>query len=371
MSVSRDQAEAAGLNSISADQPVNPTPNPLLANPSFYAAPPLATDTVQRQSTSGTAIPPTTSAAVAPPTTSTPATVPSTSAAVTEHIAYDESRNPPLPVEALAPSPTKKVAGQRRTRRVKRRQAVRPVDDEETDDTGYRVDRESEEASVIIISEATAADAEKGNKPVSGPLSWQQEPCRSCHRPYNTSPPKEVWVAYGRDRQGRIIQYKYIRARASDGTSRRLRPEDAWTFDVSEARIAEDGTLVFGHAHVLDRRPTADELIQYVAGVKQGRRPVQAVWAHRLPTGQAPHLARKRAQTHERHEAEGDERPPKIPRYIPPGCRLVPFVSFSCLVSVNGDHLVDDFICSQRISRCTGSGTSSESHPKSARQSSR
>ena len=127
---------------------------------------------------------------------------------------------------------------------MKRRQAVRPVDDEETDDTGYRVDHESEEASVIIISEATAADAEKGNKPVSGPLSWQQEPCRSCHRPYNTSPPKEVWVAYGRDRQGRIIQYKYIRARASDGTSRRLRPEDTWTFDVNEARIAGRDTCL-------------------------------------------------------------------------------------------------------------------------------
>ena len=343
--MSRDQAEAEGLNSISADQPpnqpANPTPNPVLATPPFYTAPPLATDTVQRQLASGTANPPSTSATVNSPSTSAAAAAPTTSATATTHIAYDELRNPPLPVEALTPSPTKKVAGQRRSRKVKRKQAVRPIDDEETDDTGCRADNESDgEASVIIISEATAADAEKGNKPVSGPLSWQLEPCRSCHRPYNTSPPKEVWVAYGRDRQGRIIQYKYIRARASDGTSRRLRPEDTWTFDVNEARIADDGTLVFGRAHVLDRRPTADELIQYVAGVKQGRRPVQAVWAHRLPTGQAPHLARKRAQTHERHEAEGDERPPKIPRYIPPGCRLVPFVSFSCLVGLNDGHLV-------------------------------
>ena len=68
MSVSRDQAEAAGLNSITADQPpnqpVNPTPNPMLANPSFYTAPPLVTDAVQRQSTSGTVIPPSTSATV-------------------------------------------------------------------------------------------------------------------------------------------------------------------------------------------------------------------------------------------------------------------------------------------------------------------
>ena len=329
MSVSRAQIEASGLDDIAADpptsQPVNSAPHPELANPPFYTAPPLATDTVTRQSTSGTAV-----ASSGP----APAAGSSTSATTTTHIAYDESHNPPLPAEALAPSPAKKIAVQRRIqRKIKRKQIVQPVDDEDTSDTGCRADHESDgEASVIIISEATAADGEKGNKPVSGPLSWQQEPCRCCHRPYNTSPPKEVWVAYGRDRQGRIIQYKYIRARASDGTSRRLRPEDTWTFDVSEARIADDGTLVFGRAHVLDRRPTADELIQYVAGVKQGRRPVQAVWARRLPTGQAPHLARKRAQTHERHEAEGDERPPKIPRYIPPGCRLVPFVSFSCHV---------------------------------------
>ena len=180
---------------------------------------------------------------------------------------------------------------------------------------------------VIFISEAPAADAEKGNKPVSGPLSWQQEPCRTCHRPYNTAPPREVWVAYGRDRQGRIIEYKYIRARTADGTSRRLRPEEVRRYDVSEARITEDGQLVFGQSHLLDRRPTPDEVIQYIVGVKQGRRPVQAIWAHRLPAGKGPSNARKHAATHERHEAVGTEKPPKIPHYIPPGCRLVPFVS--------------------------------------------
>ena len=273
-----------------------------------------------------TIIPPVTPVGAAPSTAAAgSANAPSTSAT---QIAYDESRNPPLPTEALAPSPAKKMAGQRRkSGKARRRRTVVLPDADETDETGMLADLESDADAVIVISEATAADTEKGNQPVSGLLSWQQEPCRSCHRPYNTAPPREVWVAYGKDRRGRIIQYKYIRARAADGTSRRLRPEDTWTFDVNEARIAEDGTLVFGHAQVLDRRPTADELIQYVAGVKQGRRPVQAVWARRLPAGQGPSNARKRAETHERHEADGDEQPPKIPRYIPPGCRLVPFVS--------------------------------------------
>ena len=317
MSISRQQAAAEGLNEIVQDPPPGSTATatPVTATPPVTTAPPVSTATQPVPSTTG----PTQTVAAAGASNA-----PSTSAT---QIAYDESRNPPLPVEAFAPSPVKKVAGKRRRAAVKRRRSVIPPDADETDDTGAQADRESDDDAVIIISEATAADAEKGNKPVSGLLSWQQEPCRSCHRPYNTAPPREVWVAYGKDRRGRIIQYKYIRARAADGTSRRLRPEDAWTFDVNEARIADDGTLVFGHAHVLDRRPTSDEVIQYIAGVKQGRRPVQAVWARRLPAGQGPTNARKRAETHERHEAEGDERPPKIPRYIPPGCRLVPFVS--------------------------------------------
>ena len=318
MSVSRQQAEAEGLNLITVEPPPGQTTNA----PPVTAATPVTT-----ASPVVSAIQPITSAAGPTPSTAAAgaSNTPTTSAT---QIAYDESRNPPLPAEALVPSPAKKVEEQRRRAgRKRRRRSVAPPDADETEDTGAHADQESDADAVIIISEATAADAEKGNKPVSGLLSWQQEPCRSCHRPYNTAPPREVWVAYGKDRSGRIIQYKYIRARAADGTSRRLRPEDTWTFDVNEARIAEDGTLVFGHAQVLDRRPTADELIQYVAGVKQGRRPVQAVWARRLPAGQGPSNARKRATTHEHHEAEGDEKPPKIPRYIPPGCRLVPFVS--------------------------------------------
>ena len=314
MSVSQAQAEAAGLNDISADAP--PVTN----------APPPVTSTVPASTTATAVGPVTSTASSAAVASTTSATGPSTS---TARIAFDVNANPPLPTEALAPSPVKKVAGQRRNEKKKRkRSAAPPPDADETDDTGMQADLESDGGDgVIFISEAPAADAEKGNKPVSGPLSWQQEPCRTCHRPYNTAPPREVWVAYGRDRQGRIIEYKYIRARTADGTSRRLRPEEVRRYDVSEARITEDGQLVFGQSHLLDRRPTPDEVIQYIVGVKQGRRPVQAIWAHRLPAGKGPSNARKHAATHERHEAVGTEKPPKIPHYIPPGCRLVPFVS--------------------------------------------
>ena len=45
---------------------------------------------------------------------------------------------------------------------------------------------------------------------------------------------------------------------------------------------------------------------------------MQAIWARRLPAGKGPSNARKRALTHDRHEATGSEKPPKIPHYIPP-----------------------------------------------------
>ena len=234
---------------------------------------------------------------------------------------YDDlDADPPFPVETRPGKRKKKVA---------KRRSAPPPDADETDSAD--ADHEGQ-GGILLVTEVETTDphpdAEKGNRPVDGPVSWQEEPCRSCHRPYNTAPPREVWVAYGMDAQGRIIEYKYIRARTADGTSRRLRPEDAWKFDVQDARITEDGMLVFGQSNILDRRPTSDELIQYITGIRQWRRPVQAIWARKPPTGRGPSNARKRAETHHRHEAEGDETPPKIPRYIPPGCRLVPFVSF-------------------------------------------
>ena len=256
MAISQTQAEAEGLNSISADPPPVTTVTPPVAS----TAPPTTTATA--------AGPVTSTAASAAATSTTTATGPTTS---TVRIAFDDNANPPLPAEALAPSPVKKVAGQRRKEKKKRkRSAVPPPDADETDDTGAQADLESDVDGVIFISEAPAADAEKGNKPVSGQLSWQQKACRTCHRPYNTAPPREVWVAYGKDRQGRTIEYKYIRARTADGTSRRLRPEEVRRYDVNEARIREDGQLVFGQAHLLDRRPTPDEVIQYIAWGEAG-----------------------------------------------------------------------------------------------------
>ena len=293
MAISQTQAEAEGLNSISAGPPPVTTVTPPVAS----TVPPTTTVTA--------AGPVTSTAASAAATSTTTATGPATS---TVRIAFDDNANPPLPAEALAPSPVKKVAGQRRKEKKKRkRSAVPPPDADETDDTGAQADLESDVDGVIFISEAPAADAEKGNKPVSGQLSWQQEPCRTCHRPYNTAPPREVWVAYGKDRQGRTIEYKYIRVRTADGTRRRERGPHhgrraAGVRASSSARSSSD----------------PDEVIQYIAGVKQGRRPVQAIWARRLPAGKGPSDARKRALTHVRHEATGSEKPPKIPHYIPP-----------------------------------------------------
>ena len=265
---------------------------------------------------------------------------------------YDDlDADPPLPAE------TRPSTAKRKRRPTKRRTAP-PDDADETDSAD--ADHEGQ-GGVLLLTDAETGephpDAEKGNRPVDGPVSWQEEPCRTCHRPYNTAPPREVWVAYGMDSQGRIIEYKYIRARTADGTSRRLRPEDAWKFDVQDARITSDGILVVGQANILDRRPTSDELIQYITGIKQGRRPVQAVWARKPPAGRGPTNARKRAESHAHHEAEGDETPPKIPRYIPPGCRLVPFVSFLLLCSEVTVSVTCRCACSQQICRCFVSAT--------------
>ena len=160
---------------------------------------------------------------------------------------YDDlDADPPLPVETRPGKRKKKVT---------RCRSAPPPDADETDSAD--ADHEGQ-GGILLVTEVETADphpdAEKGNRPVDGPVSWQEDPCRSCHRPYNTAPPREVWVAYGMDAQGRIIEYKYIRARTADGTSRRLRPEDAWKFDVQGARITEDGMCKGIHVRRAENR---------------------------------------------------------------------------------------------------------------------
>ena len=105
---------------------------------------------------------------------------------------------------------------------------------------------------------------------VSGRISWREQPCETCNRPFVTVPAQRLLVAAGRDQDGAVIVHEYVRSKTGDASKRKL-PANTLFRDLRDARLTENGWVVYGMSEVLDRRPRDDELMIAIADLKAGR----------------------------------------------------------------------------------------------------
>ena len=160
--------------------------------------------------------------------------------------------------------------------------------------------------------------------PVDEQVSWREQPCETCLRPFETVPSQRLLVAAGRNQDGAIIVHEYVRCKTGEASKKRL-PAGTQFRELQDARVTEQGRVVYGKSDVLDRRPRDDELMIAIADLKAGHTAPQPVWSqHPHTTKEAEDAKARRGQQALRLTPLSD--PAALPM-MPPGTRLLAFVS--------------------------------------------
>ena len=155
-------------------------------------------------------------------------------------------------------------------------------------------------------------------------ISWREQPCETCSRPFETVPAQRLLVAAGQDQDGAVIVHEYVRCKTGEASKRKL-PADTLFRDLQDARLTENGRVVYGKSEVLDRRPRDDELMIAIADLKAGRLAPQPVWnQHPQTTREVEDAKANKGQQALRLTPLSD--PAALPM-MPPGTRLLAFVS--------------------------------------------
>ena len=171
-------------------------------------------------------------------------------------------------------------------------------------------------------------DAARGNRPVEGGLLWREDPCHSCHRPFEPEPPLEVYVAIGHDSTGRLVHQRYVRGREKEGGGRKRLPGDTIFVNLRDGRVTPQGLLCFGRPELYDRHMRTDEMLMSLADLRANKKTVPAIW-NRKPANISKGVGKEKKAKEKpaQHEARPGERGPPPPPFLPPGCRLIAFVS--------------------------------------------
>ena len=199
--------------------------------------------------------------------------------------------------------------------------------------------------------------------PVDEQVSWREQPCETCLRPFETVPSQRLLVAAGRNQDGAIIVHEYVRCKTGEASKKRL-PAGTQFRELQDARVTEKGRVVYGKSEVLDRRPRDDELMIAIADLKAGHTAPQPVWSqHPQTTTEAEDAKARRGQQALRLTPLSD--PAALPM-MPPGTRLLAFVSLDHSWDRSATWMVGEtsWLFSLATFARSGSGTSSASLPR-------
>ena len=125
-----------------------------------------------------------------------------------------------------------------------------------TPGTGHSVQAAGESSTsgaAPVPGPSTAADGGDGNPDNTGGVavgppseervSWREQPCDTCLRPFETVPAQRLLVAAGQDQDGAVIVHEYVRCKTGEASKRRL-PADTHFRDLQDARVTENGWVV-------------------------------------------------------------------------------------------------------------------------------
>ena len=175
----------------------------------------------------------------------------------------------------------------------------------------------------VRLDLAPQDDAAHGNRPVEGGLLWREDPCRSCHRPFEPDPPLEVYVAIGYDSTGRIVHQRYVRGREKEGGGRKRLPGDTMFVPLRDGRVTPQGLFCFGRPELYDRHMRTDEMLMGLADLRANKKTVPAIW-NRKPANISKGVGKEKKAKEKPAQHEACRRRARSASAALPSARLPP-----------------------------------------------